>query len=50
MMGAFETFITGKFEKAGMEDIKLIANSLLFSLIPLHDNEKCLGYYNLISM
>lgn len=30
--------------------IKEIANSLLFSLIPLHDNEKCKKYYDLIKI
>ena len=28
--------------------MKIITGSLLFSLIPLHNNEKCLYYYNLI--
>ena len=28
--------------------MKIITASLLFSLIPLHDNEKCFFYYNLI--
>ena len=27
----------------------VITNSLLFSLIPLHDNEKCFRYYQLIT-
>jgi len=30
--------------------IKQITNSLLFSLIPLHDNEKCKAYYDLIKI
>lgn len=30
------------------ENLKLITKSLLFSLIPLHNNEKCNKYYNLI--
>jgi capsule biosynthesis phosphatase len=29
--------------------VKLIVKSLLFSLIPLHDNDKCIQYYNLIN-
>tara|TARA_B100000902_G_C27309225_1_gene917351 strand:+ start:549 stop:2453 length:1905 start_codon:yes stop_codon:yes gene_type:complete len=31
-------------------NLKLITNSLLFTLIPLHDNEKCEKYYNLIKI
>jgi hypothetical protein len=30
--------------------LKIITASLLFTLIPLHDNEKCINYYNLISL
>jgi len=30
--------------------LKLITNSLLFTLIPLHDNNKCIKYYNLINL
>lgn len=30
-----------------LNDLKLITSSLLFSLIPLHDNIKCQQYYNL---
>jgi thiamine kinase-like enzyme len=30
------------------ENLKLIAKSLLFTLLPLHNNEKCIAYYNLI--
>lgn len=31
------------------DDIKMITKSLLFTLIPLHNNDKCQAYYNLIS-
>jgi hypothetical protein len=31
-----------------MEKIKYITALLLFTLIPLHDDEKCIKYYNLI--
>jgi capsule biosynthesis phosphatase len=30
------------------DDLLVVVNSLLFSLIPLHDNEKCMEYYRLI--
>ena len=32
-----------------IEYINIIKNSLLFSLIPLHDNENCEKYYELIT-
>ena len=31
-----------------LENIKLIALSLLFSLIPLHNNKNCIKFYNLL--
>jgi capsule biosynthesis phosphatase len=31
-----------------LENIKLITISLLFSLIPLHDNQNCIKFYNLL--
>ena len=43
----FETFIINKFDEQTMINIKYITASLLFSLIPLHNNEKCIKYYNL---
>lgn len=30
--------------------VKLITDSLLFSLLPLHDNDKCMSYYGLIDI
>lgn len=50
MIKTFITFIESKFGKETMLKIKMITNSLLFSLIPLHHNEKCIRYYNLISL
>jgi hypothetical protein len=44
----FETYILNKFGTQRMTNIRWITASLLFSLIPLHDNEKCIKYYNLI--
>lgn len=32
-----------------LEWIKIITNSLLFSLLPLHNNDKCIKFYNLIT-
>lgn len=52
MISTFTNYVCKKFGTEIMQDIKMIANSLLFTLIPLHDNEKnkCTLYYNLISM
>jgi capsule biosynthesis phosphatase len=50
MVKTFNTFITEKFNIDVLKNIKMITNSLLFTLIPLHHNEKCTKYYNLISM
>ena len=44
----FEEFIRKHYSDGRMEDIKWITKSLLLTLIPLHDNEKCIEYYNLI--
>lgn len=41
-------FIEKEYNIIAVKNIKTIANSLLFSLIPLHDNDKCSGYFNLI--
>lgn len=43
----FENIIIEKFGKEVLRDIKMITKSLLFSLLPLHDNDKCVDYYNL---
>jgi len=41
-------FIEREYNIIAVKNVKTIANSLLFSLIPLHDNDKCSGYFNLI--
>jgi hypothetical protein len=48
LLECFETYILDKFDKDVLSNIKTITNSLLFTLIPLHDNDKCNGYFNLI--
>lgn len=48
LIDVFKTYIIKKFDIKTLKKIKMITNSLLFSLIPLHDNEKCYKYYNLI--
>ena len=44
----FERIFIEKFGHKMLYYMKIITASLLFSLIPLHDNEKCFLYYNLI--
>ena len=44
MINTFESF----FSKEEMRSIKIICRSLLFTLIPLHNNDKCYKYYDLI--
>jgi hypothetical protein len=52
MINTFNKFVEKKFNNKMLEQIKMITNSLLFSLIPLHKNEmeKCEKYYELISL
>jgi capsule biosynthesis phosphatase len=45
----FKNFIISNFGENRFEDIKTITKSLLISLIPIHNNEKCVKYYELIS-
>lgn len=45
----FHKFIIDKFGEEKLNDIKNITKSLLISLIPIHDNEKCIEYFNLIN-
>jgi len=48
MIKTFENYVLGKFGEDVLYKIKMITNSLLFTLIPLHDNDKCIKYYQLI--
>jgi capsule biosynthesis phosphatase len=48
MINKFEETFLQWFSKEDFINLKLITNSLLFTLIPLHDNEKCIKFYNLI--
>ncbi|XWV26180.1 hypothetical protein QJ857_gp0898 [Tupanvirus soda lake] len=44
----FEERISAEFGDKQLECLKYLTASLLFTLIPLHDNQKCQNYYNLI--
>jgi hypothetical protein len=50
MINHFEEIFINWFSKNDLYNLKMITNSLLFTLIPLHNNDKCLKYYNLIKI
>lgn len=49
MLTHFEDFFIREFGNNSWDDMIVVVQSLLFSLIPLHDNEKCKSYFDLIS-
>ena len=45
----FKNYFINMFSEDDFENLKIITKSLLFSLIPLHNNNnKCKEYYNLL--
>ena len=44
----FKKYFIDKFSKENFENLKIITKSLIFTLIPLHNNEKCIKYYKLL--
>lgn len=48
-VSAFEEYIVRVYGTERLQDVKVIAKSLLISLIPLHSDEKRHSYYNLVS-
>ena len=44
----FKELFIKKYSEYDFKNLILITKSLLFSLIPLHDNDKCNEYYKLI--
>ena len=48
LIDAFTLFIVNNFNENTMKNIVIITNSLLFTLLPLHNNDKCKDYFNLI--
>jgi len=50
LIAVFNAFIINNFTEAALQNIKMIANTLLFSLIPLHDVSKIHGFYGLIEL
>ncbi|MBN23207.1 MAG: hypothetical protein CL678_18115 [Bdellovibrionaceae bacterium] len=48
MIKTFKNYFLNKFSSNDFNNLKKITKSLLFTLIPLHNNKKCQNYYNLI--
>lgn len=44
----FKKYFIDKFSEQDFENLKIITKSFIFSLIPLHNNEKCIKYYKLL--
>jgi len=44
----FKKYFIDKFSEKDFDNLKIITKSLLFTLIPLHNNEKCIKYYKLL--
>ena len=49
MINIFINFFIEKYSKEDFNNLIIITKSLLFSLIPLHNNDKCYKYFNLIN-
>ena len=49
LINIFNAYVAEKYGQDSLTKIHMICNSLLFTLIPLHDNDKCQAYYTLIS-
>ncbi len=48
MIDTFEKYFSEMYSSEDLNNLKMITKSLLFSLIPLHNNDKCYKYYDLI--
>lgn len=48
MKQCFEAYFKELYSPSDFENLKTITQSLLFTLIPLHNNQKCVDYYNLL--
>lgn len=44
----FKNYFINKFTEQDFENMKIITKSLIFTLIPLHNNKKCINYYKLL--
>ena len=48
MIDVFANYFISKFSREDFSNLKTITRSLLFTLIPLHDNDICTEFYQLI--
>ena len=48
MITIFNSYFINHFSEEHYNNIKIITKSLIFSLIPLHNNDKCIKYYDLL--
>ena len=48
MINVFETYFIELYSDGYLNNLKIITKSLLFTLLPIHDNSKCDKYFNLI--
>ena len=48
MIKHFKEYIMSNYGSNVFNNIEYITKSLLFTLIPLHNNNKCYEYFNLI--
>ena len=48
IISIFKNYFIDKFSDKDFENLKIITKSLIFTLIPLHNNEKCIKYYKLL--
>jgi capsule biosynthesis phosphatase len=48
IISIFKNYFIDKFSEKDFDNLKIITKSLLFTLIPLHNNEKCIKYYKLL--
>lgn len=49
MITKFKQYFISNYSQEDFENLRWIAKSLLFTLIPLHNNEKCIKYFNFIN-
>ena len=45
----FKSYFVNIYDEPSFKFIQIITKSLLFSLIPLHNDDKCNDYFNLIN-
>lgn len=48
IIDVFNKYFIAISSNEDFDNLKLITKSLIFTLIPLHNNEKCIEYYNLL--